>query len=257
MLRFLRIERPTTLTDRPTSTATSIACCIRWMFEANDEISTRPCLAGMIWRKASPTTRSERVNPGRSALVESPSSKSTPRLPSSASLPTSVRSPSTGVWSSFQSPVWKTRPAAVSRQTPTASGTECDMRTSSTRNGPSSIDPESGPTSRSSEAFNRPCSSSFDLTRPRVRRVASTDAHPDLAQQVGQRADVVLVGMRQDHRQHLSALEIAEVGQDQVDAQVLVPGEREPRVDHDRLAQQLEHGHVLADLAEAPERDDP
>ncbi len=38
MFRFLRIERPMTLTERPTSTATSIACCIRWMFEANEEI---------------------------------------------------------------------------------------------------------------------------------------------------------------------------------------------------------------------------
>jgi ribonuclease J len=42
-------------------------------------------------------TRSDSVNPGRSALVESPSRRSTPRFPSSASLPTSVRSPSTGV----------------------------------------------------------------------------------------------------------------------------------------------------------------
>ena len=36
MFTFLRIERPTTQTLRPTSTATSIACCMRWMFEAND-----------------------------------------------------------------------------------------------------------------------------------------------------------------------------------------------------------------------------
>ncbi len=124
MFRFLRIERPITLTERPTSSATSIACCMRWMFDAKDEIRTRPCRAGMICRNASPTTRSERVKPGRSAFVESPSSRSTPRLPSSASFPTSVRSPSTGVWSSFQSPEWKRRPAEVSRQMPTASGTE-------------------------------------------------------------------------------------------------------------------------------------
>ena len=116
MFRFLRIERPITLTERPTSSATSIACCIRWMFDANDETRMRPCRAGMIWRKASPTTRSERVNPGCSAFVESPSSRSTPRFPISASLPTSVRSPSIGVWSSFQSPVWNTRPALVSMQ---------------------------------------------------------------------------------------------------------------------------------------------
>ena len=44
MLRFFRIERPTTRPCGPTSAATSIACCMRWMFEANDEIRTRPWL---------------------------------------------------------------------------------------------------------------------------------------------------------------------------------------------------------------------
>ena len=42
MLRFLRIERPTTQTLRPTSTATSIACCMRWTFEAKEEIEDAP-----------------------------------------------------------------------------------------------------------------------------------------------------------------------------------------------------------------------
>ena len=46
------------------STATSIACCMRWMFDAKLETSTRPLRGGMIWRNASPTTRSERVKPG-------------------------------------------------------------------------------------------------------------------------------------------------------------------------------------------------
>ena len=142
------------------------------MFDAKLDTSTRPCLVGMIWRNASPTTFSERVKPGRSAFVESPQSRSTPRLPSSASFPTSVRSPSTGVWSSFQSAVWKTRPADVSIAIPTVSGTECAMRTNSSRNGPSWSGGPSGSISRSSDARSRPCSSSFDLTRPSVSRVA-------------------------------------------------------------------------------------
>ena len=65
------------------------------------------------------------------------------------------------------------RPAFRGRS-PTASGTECDIRTISIRNGPRSIGPESGPTSRSSAAFRSPCSSSFDLTSPSVSLVAST-----------------------------------------------------------------------------------
>ena len=101
MFAFLRIERPTIATLRPWSTATSIACCIRWTFDANDETRMRPVRSGKIWRNASPTTRSDGVTPGRSAFVESPSMRSTPWLPSSASLPTSVFWPSTGVWSSL------------------------------------------------------------------------------------------------------------------------------------------------------------
>ena len=255
MFRFLRIERPTTTTLRPTSTATSIACCIRWMFEAKLEMRIRPCRTGMIWRNASPTTRSERVKPGRSAFVESPRSRSTPRLPSSASLPTSVRSPSTGVWSSFQSPVWKTRPAAVSMR-------DADRVGHRVRHA-DELEPEraeldrarSGSTSRSSAARSRPCSSSFDLTSPSVSRVAQHLAHADLAQQVRQRADVILVRVREHDRANLAVAEVAEVGQDQVDAEVLVAREREPGVDDDGLAAELEDGHVLADLAEPAERD--
>ena len=101
MLRFFRIERPMMQTLRPVSTATSTACCIRCTFDAKLATSTRPWRAGMIWRKASPTSRSEPVKPGRSAFVESPSIRSTPRFPMSARRPTSVRNPSTGVWSSL------------------------------------------------------------------------------------------------------------------------------------------------------------
>ena len=99
MFIVLRIERPITQTFRPTSAATSTACCMRWTFEAKDETKMRPSRTGISWRNASPTTFSERVTPGRSAFVESPTSRSTPRLPMSASRPTSVRMPSTGVWS--------------------------------------------------------------------------------------------------------------------------------------------------------------
>ena len=48
-------------------------------------------------------------------------------------------SPSTGVSSIFQSPVWKTLPNGVSIRTPLPSGIECDSATKLTRNGPSSI----------------------------------------------------------------------------------------------------------------------
>jgi hypothetical protein len=79
-----------------------------------------------------------------------------------------------------------------------------------------------------------------------------------LAQQERQRADVVLVRVREDDGPDpVAALgQVADVGQDQVDAEVLVARKREPRVDDDDLAVELEHGHVLADLADPAERDD-
>ena len=174
MLRFLRIERPTTTTFRPHSTATSAACCMRWMFEANDATRIFPVRSGKIERNASPTSRSEPVFPGRSAFVESPRSRSTPRFPISASVPTSVFSPSTGVWSSFQSPVWTTRPAAVSITSAAESGIECATRTSSTRNGPSSSGASPGSAATSSDFWPSPCSSSFDFTSASVSGVATT-----------------------------------------------------------------------------------
>ena len=195
------------------------------------------------------------MNPARSAFVESPSSRSTPRLPSSASLPTSVRSPSTGVWSSFQSPVWKTRPAAVSIAMPTASGIECAIRTNSSRNGPSS----SGGAFRVDLAQLGGAQQAV-LVELRLDEPERQPRRPDLAarhlaHQVRQRADVILVRVGEHDARTSLVAEVAEVGEDQVDAEVLVAREREPGVDDDLSSADLEDGHVLADLAEAAERD--
>jgi hypothetical protein len=80
----------------------------------------------------------------------------------------------------------------------------------------------------------------------------------EVAEQVGQRADVVLVAVREhDGADALPPLDqVAEVGQQQVDSEMLVAREREPGVDDEDLAVALVRGHVLADLAEAAERDD-
>src|SRR5438477_2634227 len=88
------------------------------------------------------------------------------------------------------------------------------------------------------------------------RRDDDGDAH--LAHEIRERADVILVAVREDDAaDHALALdEIGEVGQDEVDAEVLVPREREPRVDDDDRSVRLEDGHVLPDLAETAERDD-
>ena len=69
-----------------------------------------------------------------------------------------------------------------------------------------------------------------------------------LAHEVRQRADVILVAVREhdaaDHR--LALAEVREVRQDEVDAEMLVARKREPGVDdHDRSVR-LVGGHVLA-----------
>ena len=51
-------------------------------------------------------------------------------------------------------------------------------------------------------------------------------------------------------------LDRLEVGQDQVDAGLVLLGEQHAAVDDEELAVELEDGHVAADLAEAAERGD-
>jgi hypothetical protein len=82
--------------------------------------------------------------------------------------------------------------------------------------------------------------------------------HGHLAQQVRKAADMILVAVREDHRAHAGGplAQVGQVRQDQVDAQMLVPRECQARVDHDDRAVALDRGHVLPDLAQAPEGDD-
>ncbi|MDH6188157.1 hypothetical protein M2168_001189 [Streptomyces sp. CZ24] len=79
-----------------------------------------------------------------------------------------------------------------------------------------------------------------------------------LAEQVRDAADVILVAVRED-----DALDVVEavpdrgeVGQDQVDAGLLLLGEEDAAVDDQQPAVVLEDRHVAADLAEAAERCD-
>ena len=78
----------------------------------------------------------------------------------------------------------------------------------------------------------------------------------DLAQHIGQGADVVLVAMGEDDRLDVvdPVAEVGEVGQDEVDAEHLRGREHQPGVDDDDPAVVFDDGHVLADLAQSPER---
>ena len=70
---------------------------------------------------------------------------------------------------------------------------------------------------------------------------------------------MIFVPVREDDCAHAAGTlrEIAHVRQDEIDAEMLVARKREASVDDYGLAFGLVDGHVLADLAEAAERDDP
>ena len=83
-------------------------------------------------------------------------------------------------------------------------------------------------------------------------------AHADLAHDVRQRADVILVPVREDDGVDAARglAQVGEVGQDEIDAGHLVAREREAAVDQDAALALLDHAEVVADLAQAAERDD-
>ena len=70
---------------------------------------------------------------------------------------------------------------------------------------------------------------------------------------------MVLVAVREHHRlDRVGALaQVAEVGQDEIHAEVLVPGKGQTGVHNDDRAVAFVGGHVLPDLAEAAQGDDP
>ena len=80
--------------------------------------------------------------------------------------------------------------------------------------------------------------------------------HAELTQHVGQGPDVVLVTVGEHDRLDVvdAIAQIGEVRQDEVDAEHLRSREHQAGIDDDDATVVLDHGHVLADLAQSPER---
>ncbi len=78
---------------------------------------------------------------------------------------------------------------------------------------------------------------------------------PDLAQQVGQCADVVLVAVGEHDRLDVLGplAQVGEVRQHQVDSELVRRREHQAGVDDDDPPLVLDDGHVLADLAQPAE----
>ncbi len=87
--------------------------------------------------------------------------------------------------------------------------------------------------------------------RERESRADDRDVALEL-EQVRHGADVVFVTVREHDADDVveALLDRLEVGQDQVDARLVLLGEQHAAVDDEQLALVLEDGHVAADLAE-------
>ena len=125
MLRIML--RPTRATLRSRRAAASRICWTRWTWLAKQAITMRRRAASKMSSRARPTSTSETMKPGCSALVESDMSRSMPSAASRASPPRSVGRPSIGVRSILKSPVCTIVPPGVRRATAMPSGIECDM----------------------------------------------------------------------------------------------------------------------------------
>ena len=164
-------DRPVTHSLRPVSCATLPSVDSRAALDAKVVTTTRPRARATL--SASPLRTLASLPDGSvlKALVESHTSTSMPRLPIAVSSSGVEGLPITGVASSFQSPVWNTRPAFVSISSAFASGIECDRGTISTRNGPT-LNGSRAWTMRILTRSSIRSSSSLPRTSPAVKGVA-------------------------------------------------------------------------------------
>ena len=97
------------------------------------------------------------------------------------------------------------------------------------------------------------------VARDRQGERRPVDRHREVPEQVGERADVVLVTVGEDHRaERVAPLpEIGEVRDREVHARHLVVREEQPAVHRDDVRAGLDQHHVEPDLAQPAQRDEP
>ena len=217
----------------------------------------RPWLRWKTRSMTGPISPSEVVKPGTSALVESTMNRSTPSSPSRAKARRSVMRPSSGSWSILKSPVCSTMPAGVRIATASASGIEWLTATNSRSKGPNAHRVALGDLVL--DGLLEPVLLQLRAQQRQGQLGAHERDVAALAQEVRRRADVVLVTVGEHQR--LDAVEPVpdrlEVGEDQVDAGVVLLGEQHAAVDDQQPVGVLEDGHVAPDVAEAAQRGDP
>ena len=150
-------------------------------------------------------------------------------------------------------------PRSVCSATATASGIECVTRANSASNGPHADRVALAVDLDELGVAQQAVLVELRLDQAEREPRAPDLAHADLAHHVRQRADVVLVAVREDDR--VDAARRARAGRRSRAARgrrraSRRAGTMRPAVDQDAPLALLDDGHVLADLAEAAERDD-
>ena len=90
------------------------------------------------------------------------------------------------------------------------------------------------------------------------RKPCSVDRHPELRQEVRDRADVVFVPVSEEQAPDLVAtfFQVGDVRQDQIDPRLLLFGKTDAAVDHNDVFARFEQKHVLADFADTAEENE-
>ena len=182
----------------------------------------------------------------------------TPSAPSLARIAKSDSLPSTGVWSNLKSPVWTIdadrRPQGDAHR---VGDRVADRGTRRRRERPD-LELVAG-LEREQRVVVELVLLDLVAEQAAGERRGVDRARPGTRQDVRQAADVVLVGVGDEERLDvgLALLQVGDVGDDEVDPEHLLVGEHQAAVDDDDVVAVLEHVHVLADLADPAERDDP
>ena len=102
------------------------------------------------------------------------------------------------------------------------------------------------------------CSSSLPSSSAKRERRAVHVQMIELSEQIGQRADVILMPVRQHHGFDAGGVGayVVEIGQHQIDARHVAAGEGQPHVDDEDAPIELDACHVATDLPDSPEEDD-
>jgi hypothetical protein len=164
-------ERPATHNVRPVAFATAPSVASRAAFEAKVVTITLPFAAPTASSSPSYNPPSVPDASALKALVESQTRTSTPSSPIAVSAAALDGVPSTGSASSFQSPVWKTRPYGVSITAALISRIEWASGRKRMPKGPS-LKLASMSTTWTLTCFSSPSSISLPAISPAVKRLA-------------------------------------------------------------------------------------